>query len=175
MEVKINVTTKTKVFTIIIASIVVCLLIYSPLTHATQSNENFRDEITISDIEQCELEAFRESERVRFVLWFLKHAEPTEVDGTVIALVEKKVILNTNKDQIRINLPPEWTVDDEVLTRGELFASNYLSEGESVTIKALKADLIDREGLCIYLLIGYEIINQEGVHSIANLHVNIEA
>lgn len=175
MEVKINMNTKTKVFTTIIASIAVCLLIYSPLTQATQPSASFGEEMTLSDIEQCKPEAFCAGARVRFALWFLKHAEPIEVDGTVIALTKKKLILNTDDDQIRINLPAEWTVDDEVLTREELFASGFLSEGESVTVKALRADLIDKEGLCIYLLIGYEIINQEGVHSIANLHVNIEA
>jgi hypothetical protein len=34
--------------------------------------------------------------------------------------------------------------------------------------------VIDKEGLRIYLLIGYEIINESGAHAYANLHVNIE-
>jgi len=49
-----------------------------------------------------------------------------------------------------------------------------LSEGENITVKALGADLIDKEGLRIYLLVGYEIINESGVHAYANLRVNIE-
>jgi len=61
-----------------------------------------------------------------------------------------------------------------VLMCEEIFASGYLSEGESITVKALGADLIDKEGLRIYLLVGYEIIDDAGVHATANLSVNIE-
>ncbi|MCZ2808542.1 MAG: hypothetical protein O2V44_04215 [Candidatus Bathyarchaeota archaeon] len=49
-----------------------------------------------------------------------------------------------------------------------------MSGDESITAKALGADLIGKEGLRIYLLVGYEIIDEAGVHAIANLHVNIE-
>jgi len=49
-----------------------------------------------------------------------------------------------------------------------------LSGDENITVKALGADLIDKEGLRIYLLVGYEIINEAGVHAYANLHINIE-
>ena len=45
----------------------------------------------------------------------------------------------------------------------------YLSENENVTVKALGANLIYKEGLRIYLLVFYEIINESGVHAIANL------
>ncbi|MCK4885635.1 hypothetical protein KAS24_06135 [Candidatus Bathyarchaeota archaeon] len=49
-----------------------------------------------------------------------------------------------------------------------------MSRNENITVKALGADLIGKEGFCIYLLVGYEIINESGVHAIANLHLNIE-
>lgn len=169
-----NMNTKTKALTVMVASVVVCMLIYSPLTHAAQPSVSLGDELTVAEIEEHKLAGFRVGARVRFAVWFLKHAEPTEVDGTIVALAEKKLILDTSEDQIRVNLPAEWTVDNEVLTREELFASGYLSEGESVTVKALGADLIDKEGLRIYLLVGYEIINESGVHATANLRVNIE-
>ena len=73
-----------------------------------------------------------------------------------------------------MHLPEEWIVDGEVVTPQGLFAGGYLSEGENVTVKALGADVIDKEGLRIYLLVGYEIIDQSGVHATANLAVNIE-
>jgi hypothetical protein len=38
----------------------------------------------------------------------------------------------------------------------------------------LRADVIDKEGLCICLLVGHEIIDQSGVHATANLPMNIE-
>jgi hypothetical protein len=166
--------TKTKALTIIVASVVACLLIYSPLTQATQPSVSLGDELTAAEIEELKPEGFRAGPRVRFAVWFLRHADSTEVDGTVMALAEKKLILNTAEDQIRVNLPAEWTVNNEVLTREDLFAGGYLSEGETVTVKALGADLIDEEELRIYLLVGYELVNESGVHAIANLRVNIE-
>jgi hypothetical protein len=165
---------KTKIFTVMLASIAASILIVLPLTNAVQPSASLGDELTVAEIEELKPLRFRAALKVRFAFWFLNHSEPTEVDGTVVALAEKKLILNTDSDQIRVNLPAEWTVDNEVLTREELFASGYLSEGESITVKALGADLVDKEGLRIYLLVGYEIIDQSGVHATANLNVNIE-
>ena len=165
---------KTKAFTIMLASIVACMLIVLPLTNAMQPNVALGDEEAVAEIEECQPTGFRAGLKVRFVRWFLNHSEPTEVDGTIVALTDKKLILNTDEEQIRVNLPADWTVDGEVLTLEELFASGYLREGESITVKALGADVIDKEGLRIYLLVGYEIIDDAGVHAIANLHVNIE-
>ena len=157
-----------------LASIAASILIVLPLTNAIQPSVSLGDELTVAEIEEFKFPRLRAALKVRFALWFLNHSEPTEVDGTVVALTEKKLILNTDEDQIRVNLPAEWIVDGEVLTQEELFASGYLSEGESISIKALGADVIDKEGLRIYLLVGYEIIDDAGVHATANLPVNIE-
>jgi hypothetical protein len=165
---------KTKIFTVMLASIAASILIALPLTNAIQPSVSLGDEMTVAEIEELKPLRFRAALKVRFALWFLNHSEPVEVDGTAVALTEKKLILNTDEEQIRVNLPAEWTVDGEVLTREELFASGYLSEGESITVKALGADLVDKTGLRIYLLVGYEIINQSGIHATANLNVNIE-
>ena len=164
---------KTKAFTIIAAAVIACMLIYSPLTQATQTNNNLGDDLTVAEIEEREPNSFRVPPRVKFAVWFLKHAEPIEVEGAVVTLSEKKLILNTVDDQIRVNLPVEWTVENEVITLEELF-ENYLSESKTVTVKALGADLIDKEGLRIYMLVGYEIITDSGYQAIANLRVNIE-
>ena len=165
---------KTKAFTIMLASIVACMLIVLPLTNAVQPSASLGDELAFAEIEELKPAAFRVGLKVRFVWWFLNHSEPVEIDGTVVTLTENMLILGTGEDQIRMHLPAEWTVDNEVLTREELFASGYLSEGENITVKALGADLINKEGLRIYLLVGYEIIDNAGVHAIANLPVNIE-
>lgn len=58
--------------------------------------------------------------------------------------------------------------------REELFESGYLSEGETITVKASRADVVDKQGLCVYLLLGYEIINESTVHTYAVLPFNIE-
>lgn len=166
--------TKTKAFTIIVASVVACMLIYAPLTQATQSSISLGDELTVAEMEECNANCFRFGAKARFVWWFLKNSEPVQVDGTVVALTEKKLILNTAEDQIRVNLPAEWAIENEVLTREELFTSGYVSEGESLTVKALGADVTNKEGLLIYVLAGYELINESGIHAIANIAINIE-
>ena len=166
--------TKTKFLTITVASLIVCMMVYSPLTQAAQSNISLGDEMTVAEIKELKPEGVRLGSRVRFVIWFLRSSEPTQADGTIVALSEKKVILNTADEQIRVNLPAEWTVNNEVLTREELFSSGYINEGETVVVKTLGADLVDKEGLRIYLLVGYKLINESGITATANLRVNIE-
>jgi hypothetical protein len=73
-----------------------------------------------------------------------------------------------------VHLPAEWAVKDRVILIEELFVSHHLSGGEDIPVKALEANLINKEGHCIYLLVGYEIINKSGIHAYANLRVNIE-
>jgi hypothetical protein len=173
MEVKKDMNTKTKAFTIMAVSVVVCMLICAPLTQATQTNENLGDELSVAKIEELKPARFYVGPRVRFAVWFLKNAEPTEVNGVVVALTEKKLVMDTAEDQIRVNLPADWTVNGEVLTREELFSSGFLSNGENVVVKALEADFT-KEDFRIYVLIGYELINENGVHATANLRINIE-
>ena len=166
---------KTKAFTIILLSIVVAgTLIYLPLTYALEPNEELGSEIDIAESQQWKLLRFRAGLKVRFVKWFLNNSEPVEIEGTAVNLSGKMLIVNMTEDQIRVNLPAEWTVGDELILREELFASGYLSEGENISVKALEANLINKEGLRIYLLVGYEIIDDSGVHAYANLRVNIE-
>jgi hypothetical protein len=172
--VKKHLNTITKLLTITVASLIVCMLVYSPLTQATQSNISLGDEMTVAEIEELKPERVRLGPRARFVIWFLRNSEPTQVDGTIVALSEKKLILDTADDQIRVNLPAEWTVNNEVLTREELLSSGYINESEMIVVKALGADLVDKEGLRIYLLVSYELINESGITATANLRVNIE-
>ncbi len=68
----------------------------------------------------------------------------------------------------------EWTVDGQPTAREMLFGSGYLSEGENINVKALSANLIDKEGLRIYLTVAYEMIDESGVYAYANLPFNIE-
>ncbi|MGD2066823.1 MAG: hypothetical protein PVI43_06620, partial [Candidatus Bathyarchaeota archaeon] len=104
----------------------------------------------------------------------MNHSEPVEIEGTVVTHKEGMLILDTGTEQTRMFLPEEWTVDDEIQSREELYTCGYLTEGETITVKALGADLIDKPILRIYLLVGYEIIDDADVHAYANLPVNIE-
>jgi hypothetical protein len=164
---------KTKVLTIILLSAVAGALLYLPLTQALESKEEMGNEVTL--VEFQEGRPWRcAAVKIKLAWWFLNHSEPVEVEGTAVTLTNNMLLVNTSEDQIRVHLPAEWTIVDEVIPGEELFASGYLSEGENTTVKALEANLINKEGHRIYLLVGCEIINDSGIHAYANLRVNIE-
>ena len=165
---------KTKILTIVLVSVAACMLIYLPLTMALQPSYELGDEIAFAEMEQDSQCGCGVGIKLRLLWWFLNHSEPVEIEGTVVMLSDKKLILSSGEEQIGVHLPDEWIVDGKVITPEELFASGYLSEGENVTVKALRADLIDKEWLNIYLAVGYEIIDDAGDHAYANLDVNIE-
>ena len=151
------------------------MFLYAPLTNALQSNGDPESDVEILNDMNFEARCrCRPRPRIRRGWWFLNHSEPTEVDGVVVALFKNMLIVDTAEGQIRIHLPHAWTVDGEVTMREELFESGYLSEGETITVKALRADVIDKQGLCVYLLLGYEIINESGASACAVLPFNIE-
>ena len=104
----------------------------------------------------------------------LANATPIEINGTVVALVRDMLVLDTEDDQIRIHLPPVWTLEYEVMEREELFNSTFSAAGENVTVKALKAVLFENDGFSINVMMGYEIINADSVHAYAVLPFNIE-
>jgi len=97
-----------------------------------------------------------------------------EVEGAIVTLLRGMLVVNTVEGQIRIHLPQEWIVDEELMMREELFENGYLSVDETITVKALRGNMIDKEGLRIYLLLGYEIIDETGAHAYAALPFNIE-
>ncbi len=87
--------------------------------------------------------------KARFAAWFLNNAESVQVQGTVVAVSDNKLILNNVADQIRVHLPAEWTVNNEVLTREELLTSGYMSAGETITIQTLQAQATNKQGVTI--------------------------
>jgi len=167
---------KIKILTITIVIVAVAsVFLYAPLTNALQSNGNQESDVEILNDMNFEARCrCKPRPRIRRGWWFLNHSEPTELDGTAVVLFKNMLIVDTAEGQIRIHLPRAWTVDGEIMMREELFESGYLSEGETITVKALRADVIDKQGLCVYLLLGYEIINESTVHAHAILPFNIE-
>ncbi|MFQ5758780.1 MAG: hypothetical protein ACE5IF_03810, partial [Candidatus Bathyarchaeia archaeon] len=145
---------KLKVVTIALVMIAVAgAVLYMPLTGALQPGEEDGPDARFAVRNQ-----HRPRLKARLAWRFLNRSEPVEVEGAVVALFKDMLIVETTDGRIRIHLPPEWNVGEEVMPREELFES-YLSVGEDVTVKALRANVIDKEGLCIYLLLGYEIVD----------------
>lgn len=105
---------------------------------------------------------------------FLTHSESVELEGTAVVLFKDMLVVDAAEGQVQIHLSRAWIVDGELTMRGDLFEGGYLSEGEDVTVQALRADVVDKEGLNIYFLLGYEIVDDTGVPASAVLPFNIE-
>lgn len=166
---------KVKFLTVALVMVAVAsVLLYAPLTNALQSDEGQESDVEINNENFAACCRGKPWLKARLGWWFLNHSEPVEVEGTAVALFKDMLIVNTAEGQIRIHLPRPWTVDEELTMRAELFESGYLSVGENITVKALRADVIDKEGLRVYLLLGYEIIDESGDHAYAVLPFNIE-
>jgi len=167
---------KIKILAITLVIVAVAsVFLYAPLTNALQPSEDPQSDVEILNDMNFEARCkCRPRVKARRAWWFLNHSEPMEVNGAAVALFKNMLIVDTDKGQIRIHLPQVWTVNGEVTMREELFESGYLSEGETITVKALRANVIDKEGLCVYLLLGYEIINESTVYAYAVLPSNIE-
>lgn len=145
-----------------LAIVVVSTLLYAPLTNAIQSYE----------CEQAsETNCVDEKD---WVWWFLNNSELVTVDGTVVTLLRDMLVVNTEEGQMRIILPEEWIIDITITTKEGLFTSDYLDAGENVTVSALRANIISKEGMCIYFLLGYEIVDDSDVYAYAALPLNIE-
>lgn len=167
---------KVKVLTVTLVMVAVAgVLLYAPLSNAFQSGEGQESDVeALNNVNFAARRRCRPWVKARLGWWFLNHSEPVELEGTAVALFKDMLIVNIAEGQIRIHLPQTWTVNGELTMREELFESGYLSVGESITVWALRADVIDREGLCVYLLLGYEIIDESGASAYAVLPFNID-
>lgn len=155
---------KMKVLTVVLATLVVAAaLLYMPLTSAA---------IQAFDGKAPDTECPKDG--LKLIWWLLNNSEPQEVEGNAVTFFKDLLVVNTADGQVRIAVPEEWTVGTDVVTREMLFGSGYLSVGENVTVKTLRADIIEKQSLNIYFSIGYEIVDDEGVHAYAALPVNIE-
>jgi hypothetical protein len=174
-EVKEHMNSKTKIFTVVLLSVAACMVVYLPTAMATQSSYELGDDMVLAEMEQNGDGCDHPLAKARLLWWLLNHSEPVEVEGTIVKLSDTKLVLSSGKDQIRVQLPEEWIVDGEEVTFEELFTSGYLSEGESITVKTLRINLIEKVGLNIYVSIGYEITDDTCTQAYANMDVNIEA
>ena len=164
-EVRLAMNSKIRVFIVIMAVIVFSgILVYVPMTRAMQSVEVYQETNT-----NCE-----EPEDWQFIWWLLNNSEPVKVEGKALTFYNDMLVVDTGDDQVRVALPEEWTVEKDVLMREELFDAGFLTSGENITIEALRTNLIEKEGMSIYFLIGYKIVNSTDIPAYAALPLNIE-
>ena len=155
---------RIKVFTVVLVIVAVAgALLYVPLTSGHQSSKGHKTaEADCTQIDELEL-----------IWWLLNNSQPVEVEGTAVTLLRDMLIVNTVDGQVRIALPEEWTVGSNVVMREMLFGS-YLRVSGNVTVKALRANIIEKQELRIFFMIGYEISNEWGITAYATIPLNIE-
>jgi hypothetical protein len=110
-------------------------------------------------------------------LWngeLLQNATLSTVQGTVVSEVKGMLVLDTGSGEIRVMLPKDWTVGNEVVDRISLFNGTFASPGQNVTIKVLKSDVFSNASFSINTMLGYEAINATSTHAYAVLPFNIQ-
>ena len=112
--------------------------------------------------------------RLEMLKALLANATTVEINGTVVALVKNKLVLNTTTGHETILLPLTWTVDTKVMKRTQLFAGNFSAIGEKVIVTVLKLTLFENQNITINILYGFEITNAESIVAFALLPFNIE-
>jgi len=105
---------------------------------------------------------------------FLENATLSTIQGTVVSEVKDMLILDTGTGQVRVLLPEDWTLDNEVVGRATLFNGTFASSGQSVTIKVLESEMFSNASFSINIMMGYEAINATGTHAYAVLPFNIQ-
>jgi hypothetical protein len=96
------------------------------------------------------------------------------VQGSVVSVSKGMLILDTSSGQVRVLLPKEWTLNNEVVSRADLFNGTFASSGQSVTLKVLESTVFSNSNLSINVMMGYEATNATGTHAYAVLPFNIQ-
>lgn len=104
----------------------------------------------------------------------LQNATLSTVNGTVVSTVQDMLVLDTGSGQVRVLLPKDWTVDNEVVGRAALFNGTFAGAGQSVTIKVLESNVFSNTNFSINVMMGYEAINATSIHAYAVLPFNIQ-
>jgi hypothetical protein len=106
--------------------------------------------------------------------WLLQNATLSTVQGTVVTEFRGMLILDTSSGQVRVLLPKDWTLGNEVVGRGALFNSTFASSGQSVTVDVLESNVFSNASFSINEMLGYEVINATGTKAYAVLPFNIQ-
>jgi len=76
--------------------------------------------------------------RWRMILFILTHGESTTLEGRLILVEGRILVLEAGGMETYVVLPHRWLVDGEVLTVEELFDGDPLGPGDTLTIRALR-------------------------------------
>ena len=104
----------------------------------------------------------------------LQNATLSTVQGTVISEFRGMLILDTGSGQVRVLLPKDWTLGNEVVGRAALFNGTFVNPGQNVTVKVLESNVFSNANFSINVMLGYEAINATSTHAYAVLPFNIQ-
>jgi hypothetical protein len=105
---------------------------------------------------------------------FSQNATLSTVNGTLVSEVWDMLVLDTTSGQIRVSLPKDWTMDNEVVGRVSLFNGTFASPGQNLTVKVLESSVFGNTSFSINEMLGYEVINVTGAQAYAVLPFNIQ-
>ena len=103
-----------------------------------------------------------------------ENATLSTVEGTVVSQSGRILILDTGSSQVRVMIPNEWTVGNEVINSAALFNGTFVSSGQTLTVNVLKSDLFSNANFSVNVMLGYEAVNATGTHAYAVLPFNIQ-
>jgi hypothetical protein len=104
----------------------------------------------------------------------LQNATLSNVTGTVVSVVRGMLVLDTGSGQVRVLLPNEWTLGNEVVRSSTLFNGTFASQGSSVVITVLESNVFSNTSFSINEMLGYEAINATNTTAYAVLPFNIQ-
>jgi hypothetical protein len=84
------------------------------------------------------------------------------------------LVLDTGSSQVRILLPRDWIVENQVVGRATLFDGTFAGPDESVVVRVLESDVFSNANFSINAMIGYEAVNATGTHAYAVPPFNIQ-
>lgn len=110
----------------------------------------------------------------RLVQMLSENATLSTVQGTVVSQVGHVLILDTGSSQVRVMIPNDWTLGNEVINSAALFNGTFVSSGQTLTVNVLKSDLFSNANFSVNVMLGYEAVNATGTHAYAVLPFNIQ-
>lgn len=109
--------------------------------------------------------------RWRLLFFILTHSESTTLEGDLLLIEGRLLVLEVEGEEVYVVMPQRWLVGGEVLTIEELFDGDPIALGDAIAIKALRL-MHEGESYIVEFYAAYEITG-EGVEARALTPFNI--
>jgi len=94
--------------------------------------------------------------RWRLIRFILTHGEATTLEGELLLVEGRILVLEVEGEEVYVALPHRWLVEGEVMTTEELLDGDPLGAGDTLTIDALMLSH-EGEGYVVEFYAAYEI------------------